>query len=161
MALACMAATVGIVYADRGGCHHNADGTVSFLDSVYYAAAALEVRRARSHRHRRIRHEGPRGGPDPGRPWRPGRADRGRRPDPDVEAQPSAGRVMEDLITYGSGLDLVERPVTKAEAGRSPRELRDLVVAVKRGHRLLDHDDPEAAVLEPADRIIAIQRAVA
>jgi voltage-gated potassium channel Kch len=74
---------------------------------------------------------------------------------------PSAGRVMEDLITYGSGLDLVERPVTKAEAGRSPRELRDLVVAVKRGHRLLDHDDPEAAVLEPADRIIAIQRAVA
>lgn len=72
---------------------------------------------------------------------------------------PSAGRVMEDLITYGSGLDLVERPVTKAESGRSPRELRDLVVAVKRGHRLLDHDDPEAAVLEPADRIIAIQRA--
>lgn len=72
---------------------------------------------------------------------------------------PSAGRVMEDLITYGSGLDLVERPVTKAEAGRSPRELRDLVVAVKRGHRLLDPDDPEAAVLEPTDRIIAIQRA--
>jgi voltage-gated potassium channel len=74
---------------------------------------------------------------------------------------PSAGRVMEDLITYGSGLDLIERPVTKDEAGRAPRELRDLVVSVKRGHRLLDHDDPEAARLEITDRIIAIRRASA
>ncbi|MBD0734575.1 Ion channel protein [Streptomyces sp. CBMA29] len=72
---------------------------------------------------------------------------------------PSVGVVMDDLITYGSGLDLIERPVTKAEAGQAPRDLHDLVVSVKRGHRLLDHDDPEAAPLLLTDRVIAIHRA--
>jgi len=72
---------------------------------------------------------------------------------------PSVGRVMDDLITYGSGLDLVERPVRKSEVGRSPRELPDLVVVVKRGHRMLDHDDPEATPLQTLDRVIAIHRA--
>lgn len=72
---------------------------------------------------------------------------------------PDVGRVMEDLITYGSGLDLVERPVTKAEAGKSTREVgKDLVVAVKRGHRLLGYDDPAASPLQITDRIIAIHR---
>jgi len=71
---------------------------------------------------------------------------------------PSVGRVMDDLITYGSGLDLIERPLENAEVGRAPRELRDLVVSVKRGHRLLDHDDPEATPLQALDRVIAIHR---
>ncbi|MEU4092506.1 potassium channel family protein [Streptomyces sp. NPDC026673] len=71
---------------------------------------------------------------------------------------PSAGEVMEELISYGSGLDLIERPVTKAEAGLSPREVGDLVVVVKRGHRLLDHDNPEANPLQLTDRLIAIHR---
>lgn len=72
---------------------------------------------------------------------------------------PSVGRVMDDLITYGSGLDLIERPVTKAEVGKAPREIQDLVVSIKRGHRLLDHDDPEAGALQATDRVIAIHRA--
>lgn len=71
---------------------------------------------------------------------------------------PSVGVVMDDLITYGSGLDLIERPVTRAEAGKAPRELHDLVVSIKRGNRLLDHDDPEAAPLQLTDRLIAIHR---
>jgi voltage-gated potassium channel len=72
---------------------------------------------------------------------------------------PSVGRVMDDLITYGSGLDLIERPIETSEVGRAPRDLRDLVVSVKRGQRLLDHDDPEAAPLQDADQVIAIHRA--
>jgi voltage-gated potassium channel len=72
---------------------------------------------------------------------------------------PSAGRVMDDLISSGSGLDLVERPVDHDEVGRAPRDVGDLVVSVVRGHRLLDHDDPEAASLEATDRVIAIHRA--
>ncbi len=72
---------------------------------------------------------------------------------------PSVGQVMDDLITYGSGLDLIERPVTKAEVGKAPRDVSDLVVSVKRGHRLLGFDDPEAATLQFADRLIAIHRA--
>ncbi|MFB9554342.1 potassium channel family protein [Streptomyces roseoviridis] len=72
---------------------------------------------------------------------------------------PSAGTVMEDLIQQGSGLDLVERPVTKAEAGRSVRETDDLVVSVLRGHRLLSYDDPAASPLQLTDRVITIVRA--
>ncbi|MEU3604019.1 potassium channel family protein [Streptomyces sp. NPDC035033] len=72
---------------------------------------------------------------------------------------PSAGTVMEDLIQQGSGLDLVERPVTKAEAGRSVRETDDLVVSVLRGHRLLSYDDPAASPLKLTDRVITIVRA--
>ncbi|KOG28038.1 MULTISPECIES: potassium channel family protein [Streptomyces] len=72
---------------------------------------------------------------------------------------PSAGTVMEDLIQQGSGLDLVERPVTKSEAGKSVRETDDLVVSVLRGHRLLGYDDPAASPLQLTDRVITIVRA--
>ncbi|MFJ8440044.1 potassium channel family protein [Kitasatospora griseola] len=70
---------------------------------------------------------------------------------------PNAGAVMEDLLTYGNGLDVAERPVTKAEAGQSPRELPDLVVAVVRGRRVLNYTEPEAAVLQLTDRLIVIK----
>ncbi|MFI9205699.1 potassium channel family protein [Streptomyces sp. NPDC053048] len=72
---------------------------------------------------------------------------------------PSAGTVMEDLIQKGSGLDLVERPVVKAEVGRMVRDTDDLVVSVLRGHRLLGYDDPEASPLKATDRLITIVRA--
>ncbi len=72
---------------------------------------------------------------------------------------PSAGTVMEDLIQQGSGLDLVERPVIKAEVGKSVRETEDLVVSVLRGHRLLGYDDPAASPLQLTDRLITIVRA--
>ncbi|MGI5349991.1 potassium channel family protein [Streptomyces sp. CA-250714] len=72
---------------------------------------------------------------------------------------PNASTVIEDLIQQGTGLDLKERPVTKAEAGRSPRDCADLVVSVVRGHRILAFDDPEAATLELTDRLVVIHRA--
>jgi voltage-gated potassium channel len=72
---------------------------------------------------------------------------------------PSAGTVMEDLIQHGSGLDIIERPVIKAEVGRSVRETDDLVVSVLRGHRLLGYDDPSASPLQLTDRLITIVRA--
>ncbi|WP_175407783.1 TrkA family potassium uptake protein [Streptomyces sp. TRM64462] len=72
---------------------------------------------------------------------------------------PSAGTVLEGLIQQGTGLDLVERPVTKAEVGRSVRETHDLVVSVLRGHRLIGYDDPEASPLQLTDRVITIVRA--
>ncbi|MGI5401627.1 potassium channel family protein [Streptomyces sp. CA-135486] len=72
---------------------------------------------------------------------------------------PSAGIVMEDLIQQGSGLDLIERPVIKAEVGRGVRETDDLVVSVLRGHRLIGYDDPAASPLQLTDRLITIVRA--
>ncbi|WP_052847587.1 potassium channel family protein [Streptomyces avicenniae] len=71
---------------------------------------------------------------------------------------PSSGAVMEDLIQHSQGLSLRERPVTKAEAGRSPRDCDDLVVSVIRGHQLLPYDDPEVATLKLTDRLVVIHR---
>lgn len=74
---------------------------------------------------------------------------------------PSAGMVMEDLIQQGSGLDIVERPVVKAEVGKGVRETDDLVVSVVRGHRVLGYDDPAIGTLQLTDRLITIVRATA
>ncbi|MDI2131928.1 potassium channel family protein [Yinghuangia seranimata] len=70
---------------------------------------------------------------------------------------PNVGEVVEDLLQYGSGMDLVERPVDTGETGKSPAECRDLVVAVVRGHRTLRHDDPAAAKLAAGDRLVVIR----
>ncbi|MEU4150673.1 potassium channel family protein [Streptomyces sp. NPDC026659] len=72
---------------------------------------------------------------------------------------PAAGMVMEDLIQQGSGMDIVERPVVRAEAGKTPREAEDLVVSVLRGHRVLGYDDPAVGTLQLTDRLITIARA--
>ncbi|MFC5634011.1 potassium channel family protein [Streptomyces bullii] len=72
---------------------------------------------------------------------------------------PAAGMVMEDLIQQGSGLDIVERPVIKAEVGKAPRDVDDLVISVLRGHRVLGYDDPAVGKLELTDRLITIVRA--
>ncbi|MEU9452789.1 potassium channel family protein [Streptomyces sp. NPDC048277] len=72
---------------------------------------------------------------------------------------PAAGMVIEDLIQQGSGLDLVERPVVKAEVGKTPRETADLVVSVLRGHRVLGYDDPAVGTIQSTDRLITIVRA--
>ena len=72
---------------------------------------------------------------------------------------PAAAMVMEDLIQQGSGLDMVERPVVKAEVGKAPRETEDLVVSVVRGHRVLGYDDPAVGTLQLTDRLITIVRA--
>ncbi|KPI23221.1 TrkA-N domain protein [Actinobacteria bacterium OK074] len=74
---------------------------------------------------------------------------------------PAAGMVMEDLIQQGSGLDIVERPVVKAEVGCGVRDTDDLVVSVVRGHRVLGYDDPAIGALQLTDRLITIVRATA
>ncbi|WP_392965100.1 potassium channel family protein [Streptomyces sp. LN245] len=71
---------------------------------------------------------------------------------------PAAGMVMEDLIHQGSGLDIVDRPVTKAEVGMSARDTTDLVVSVVRGHRVLGYDEPDVGTLQLTDRLITIVR---
>ncbi|MGW0992258.1 potassium channel family protein [Streptomyces sp. NPDC002520] len=72
---------------------------------------------------------------------------------------PAAGMVMEDLIQQGSGLDIMDRPVVRAEVGKKPRETDDLVVSVVRGHRVLGYDDPSIGTLQLTDRLITIVRA--
>ena len=66
--------------------------------------------------------------------------------------------MLEDLITVGSGLDIVERPVREDEVG----PLADLspripIVAVVRDGELLRFDDPRATELRPGDGVIVVE----
>ena len=70
---------------------------------------------------------------------------------------PDIAQVIEDLLSVGAGLDIVQRPVTQAEVG--PLEelrSRNPVVAVSRGGRLLRFDDPDAAQLAPGDTLVEV-----
>jgi voltage-gated potassium channel len=49
-----------------------------------------------------------------------------------TSVSPPLGRVLEDLITSGQGLEVTERAITPREEGKTPRELQELVVAVIR-----------------------------
>ncbi|WP_079170100.1 potassium channel family protein [Mangrovactinospora gilvigrisea] len=71
-------------------------------------------------------------------------------------ASPNVAAVLEDLLSYGAGLDVEERPVTRAETGASPRALEEPVLAVVRGHRMLAVGDPAAAALRADDRVIIV-----
>ncbi|MET7982242.1 NAD-binding protein [Streptomyces sp. NPDC005281] len=75
-------------------------------------------------------------------------------------SNPHLADTLEDLMTYGHGLDLVERPVAADEIGRSPRECTDLVVAIVRRKNVFDYTAPEAASLRAGDRVISIRQAV-
>jgi voltage-gated potassium channel len=70
---------------------------------------------------------------------------------------PDVARVLEDLLSVGAGLDIVQRPVAEEELGplaqlRSPNP----VVAISRGGELLRFDDPRAAQLEAGDALVEV-----
>jgi voltage-gated potassium channel len=70
---------------------------------------------------------------------------------------PDIAQVLEDLLSVGAGLDIVQRPVTQADVG--PLEelrSRNPVVAVSRDGELLRFDDPRAARLEPGDALVEV-----
>jgi voltage-gated potassium channel len=70
---------------------------------------------------------------------------------------PDVAQVIEDLLSVGAGLDIVERPVAEAEIG--PLEelrSRNPVVAVSRDGELLRFDDPRAARLEAGDALVEV-----
>lgn len=72
--------------------------------------------------------------------------------------QPLVTAVLEDLISVGEGLDVVERAVGDEECG--PLEQLALdgpVVGVIRGAELLRFNDPRAGVLEPGDRVLSLR----
>jgi voltage-gated potassium channel len=71
---------------------------------------------------------------------------------------PKLVEVLEDLMSVGTGLDIIERPIDEADVGRSIAELElgAPVVAVVRGEELLRFDDPRAAALESGDRVVCL-----
>lgn len=70
---------------------------------------------------------------------------------------PRVVAVVEDLLTAGRGLDLVQRPVSQSEVGLSPRQLHDLVLSVARGGRALRFDDPLIGTLQNEDQLVVVK----
>lgn len=62
--------------------------------------------------------------------------------------------VVEDLLSFGHGLDLHDREVRPDEVGQAPLELGAPVLAVIRAGRTLRYNDPAVSRLEPGDRIV-------
>ena len=71
---------------------------------------------------------------------------------------PKLVEVLEDLLSVGPGLDIVERIVEQEDVGKGLAEFESgaPVVAVVRGDDLLRFDDPRAERLERGDRVVCL-----
>jgi len=72
---------------------------------------------------------------------------------------PSLGSVMEDLLTYGHGLEVAERELLVPEVGKTPQSLPDQVIAVVRDGEVHRYFDPVVTQLARGDRLIVVRPA--
>ncbi len=71
---------------------------------------------------------------------------------------PRIVNILEDLLSAGEGLDIIERPIEHGEVDASavPVNRGELLVAVVRGGELIRFDDPRAETLHPGDRLVCL-----
>jgi voltage-gated potassium channel len=72
---------------------------------------------------------------------------------------PTLGSVMEDLLTYGEGLEVAERDLLVSEVGQQPQSLPDQVIAVVRDEKVYRYFDPVVTQLARGDRLIVVRPA--
>jgi voltage-gated potassium channel len=72
---------------------------------------------------------------------------------------PTLGNVMEDLLTYGEGLEVAERELLVSEVGQQPQSLPDQVIAVVRDENVYRYFDPTVTRLARGDRLIVVRPA--
>ena len=72
---------------------------------------------------------------------------------------PTLGSVMEDLLSYGEGLEVAERELLVTEVGRQPQQLPDQVIAVVRDEKVHRYFDPTVTQLARGDRLIVVRPA--
>jgi voltage-gated potassium channel len=72
---------------------------------------------------------------------------------------PTLGSVMEDLLTYGEGLEVAERELLVSEVGKQPQSLPDQVIAVVRDEKVYRYFDPVVTQLARGDRLIVVRPA--
>jgi voltage-gated potassium channel len=72
---------------------------------------------------------------------------------------PTLGEVMEDLLTYGTGLEVAERDLLVPEVGKTPQSLPDQVIAVVRDGQVHRYFDPAVTQLARGDRLIVVRPA--
>jgi len=72
---------------------------------------------------------------------------------------PTLGSVMEDLLTYGEGLEVAERDLLVGEVGKQPQQVPDQVIAVVRDEKVFRYFDPVVTQLARGDRLIVVRPA--
>jgi voltage-gated potassium channel len=72
---------------------------------------------------------------------------------------PQLGSVMEDLMTYGEGLEVAERELLVTEVGKQPQSLPDQVIAVVRDEKVYRYFDPVVSLLARGDKLIVVRPA--
>jgi voltage-gated potassium channel len=72
---------------------------------------------------------------------------------------PTLGAVMEDLLTYGEGLEVAERDLLVSEVGQQPQSLPDQVIAVVRDETVHHYFDPVVTQLARGDRLVVVRPA--
>jgi voltage-gated potassium channel len=72
---------------------------------------------------------------------------------------PTLGNVMEDLLTYGEGLEVAERDLLVNEVGKQPQALPDQVIAVVRDGVVHRYFDPSVTQLMRGDRLVVVRPA--
>jgi voltage-gated potassium channel len=72
---------------------------------------------------------------------------------------PTLGSVMEDLLTYGEGLEVAERDLLVPEVGKQPQALPDQVIAVVRDGTVHRYFDPAVTQLMRGDRLVVVRPA--
>jgi voltage-gated potassium channel len=72
---------------------------------------------------------------------------------------PTLGSVMEDLMTYGQGLEVAERDLLVREVGKPPQALPDQVIAVVREGTVYRYFDPAVTQLVRGDRLVVVRPA--
>ncbi|RYU10951.1 potassium channel family protein [Nocardioides iriomotensis] len=70
---------------------------------------------------------------------------------------PTLGSVMEDLLTYGEGLEVAERELLVPEVGKPPQSLPDQVIAVVRDGTVHRYFDPAVTQLVRGDKLIVVR----
>lgn len=70
---------------------------------------------------------------------------------------PNLGAVMEDLLTYGEGLEVAQRDLMVTEVGKAPQSLPDQVIAVVRDEKVYRYFDPTITLLARGDQLIVVR----
>jgi len=70
---------------------------------------------------------------------------------------PMLGSVMEDLLSYGKGLEVAERELLVSEVGKQPQALPDQVIAVIRDGKMHRYFEPVVTQLARGDRLIVVR----
>ena len=67
--------------------------------------------------------------------------------------------MIEDLLTYGDGLEVAQRDLLVPEVGKQPQSLPDQVIAVVRDEKVYRYFDPMVTLLARGDELIVVRPA--